>query len=171
MERFWRSAGVMLGKYWLVVLGAVVVLSAVLIPGLSRLEFATGQDSYLNSDSQIATDNEFFQGRFGGEVVVLLFRPSADQDVSGLIDGANGEELQRIEEEIRAIRDDLVFSAITPWTSVQFSDNVIQLLRENNTMTAAVKTHQKESGLSLSEAKQQVEEVMERDGITLGGGQ
>ena len=126
MESFWRAAGVQLGKYWWVVLGVILVVSAVMVPGLGRLEFATGQDSYLNSDSQVAQDNEFFQDRFGGEVVVLLYRPTDGGDITGLIDGANGEELQRIESEIRAIPGDLVFATITPWTSVQFSDNVIQ---------------------------------------------
>ena len=51
---------------------------------------------------------------------------------------------------------------------IQLSDNVVKLLRENNTKTAAVKAHQKETSLSLSEAKKQDETVMERDGISVG---
>ena len=51
---------------------------------------------------------------------------------------------------------------------IQLSDDVIKLLRENNTMTAAVKAHQRETGLSLAEAKKQVEVVMKRDGIKIG---
>ncbi len=123
MEPMWRRAGVLLGKYWLVVLGAVLVISAIVVPGLSRLEFATGQDSYLNSDSQIAIDNEFFQSEFGGEVAVLLFQSEDGRDITGLIDGDNKAEFERIAEEIRAI--DGVLSAITPLTTVQFSENVI----------------------------------------------
>ena len=56
----------------------------------------------------------------------------------------------------------------SPSAEVQLSDEVLSLLRENDTKTAAVKAHQKESGLTLSEAKQQVEEVIERDGIVIG---
>ena len=41
--------------------------------GASKIEFATGQDSYLNPDSQVAIDNVEFQGNFGGETVILLF--------------------------------------------------------------------------------------------------
>ena len=34
MERFWRGAGVALGKYWIVVMGAVVLITVVIAPGL-----------------------------------------------------------------------------------------------------------------------------------------
>ena len=54
------------------VLAVVVVITAVIVPGLRSLEFATGQDSYLNADSQIAKDNELFQSQFGGEVITEI---------------------------------------------------------------------------------------------------
>ena len=51
------------------------------------------------------------------------------------------------------------------------SDDVKKLLHERNTITAAVKLHQEETGLSLAEAKGQVEAVVESEGIVLGGGE
>ena len=94
MERFWRGlANVLTTKRWTVV-GVMVVITAVLAIGLTRVEFATGQDSYLNPSSQIALDNVEFQSSFGGEQVILLF--TADEpgvDVSQLFEGDNLAEL------------------------------------------------------------------------------
>ena len=73
MESFWRASGIALGKHWKWVAASAVVISAILLIGTSRLEFATGQDSYLNPDSQVAIDNVAFQDDFGGETVVMLF--------------------------------------------------------------------------------------------------
>lgn len=45
MEKFWRGVGLYLGKFWYVVLLAVVAITALLYLGLRNIEFATGQDS------------------------------------------------------------------------------------------------------------------------------
>ena len=82
-ERRWRSLGVTLGKQWKAVIAVVVVLTAVMAVGLTRVEFATGQDSYLNPDSQIAIDNVEFQDQFGGETIILLFTAE-----DGAVDGS-----------------------------------------------------------------------------------
>ena len=70
--------------------------------GATQIEFATGQDSYLNSDSQIAIDNREFQGHFGGETVILLF--TADRvrtaDVSDLFVGDNLATLKTINDDL-----------------------------------------------------------------------
>ncbi|MDW3217562.1 MAG: MMPL family transporter [Acidimicrobiales bacterium] len=123
MERIWRSLGLNLGKYWYLVLGAVVVITGVLSIGAGRIEFATGQDSYLNRDSQEALDNVEFQKQFGGEAVILLFTADDDAIVPDLFSDANRAELARIEAELREIEE--VSSVITPLTSVIFSSRII----------------------------------------------
>lgn len=63
--------------------------------GASKLNFATGQDSYLNPSSQIAIDNVEFLDEFGGETVILLFsanEPGVDVTVSTAYERAGGEE-------------------------------------------------------------------------------
>ena len=55
--------------------------ACILALGATRIEFATGQDSYLNPDSQIAIDNVAFQEDFGGETVILLFSGDDDANV------------------------------------------------------------------------------------------
>ena len=100
MESFWRWLGVALGKHWKVVVAAVVLITVVLGLGGRNVEFATGQDSYLNPDSQIAIDNVAFQDDFGGETVILLFSSNDGSDVSKLYEGANLAELERITGEL-----------------------------------------------------------------------
>ena len=123
MESFWRRAGVQLGKQWKVVAAAVVVVTVLLGVGLTRIEFATGQDSYLNPDSQIAIDNVEFQDNFGGETVILLFTAQDGNDISDLYAGTNLAELRRLNVDLAEV--DNVFSVITPLTSLTYSDALI----------------------------------------------
>ncbi len=89
MESFWRWLGVALGKHWKVVAAVVTLITVVFAVGARNIEFATGQDSYLNPDSQIAIDNVAFQDDFGGETVILLFSSTDGSDVSELYEGEN----------------------------------------------------------------------------------
>ena len=123
MEVFWRRTGVSLGKYWKLVTAIVLVLTALFAVGLTNLEFATGQDSYLNPDSQIAEDNVIFQDAFGGETVILLFSANGDAEVQDLFAGENLATLERITEELRGV--DEAYSVVTPLVSLQFADNLI----------------------------------------------
>ncbi len=119
MESFWRWLGVALGKYWKIVVAAVVLITLVLGLAGRNVEFATGQDSYLNPDSQIAIDNVAFQDDFGGETVILLFTSTDGSDVSELYEGENLAELQRITEELDGVEG--AYAVVTPLTSLQFS--------------------------------------------------
>jgi hydrophobe/amphiphile efflux-3 (HAE3) family protein len=125
MEQFWRTAGLQLGKQWKAVLAVVIVLTGVLAIGATQIEFATGQDSYLNPDSQIAIDNVEFQNNFGGETVILLFtaQEGADVDVSDLLKGDNLAEFRRLNDELAAVPE--VYSVITPLTSLTFSSELV----------------------------------------------
>src|SRR5690348_10194532 len=104
MERFWRGAGVALGKRWKWVIAGLVLVTVLLGLGATRIEFATGQDSYLNPDSQTAIDNREYQSYFGGETVILLFSANRDDvDVTDLFEGENLATLQSINDGLREI--------------------------------------------------------------------
>ncbi len=122
-EQAWRSLGIWLGAKWKLVLAGAVLITAILVPGLLMAEFATGQDSYLNDDSQIALDNVEFQDQFGGETVILLFSAKEGNDISDLFVGTNLAELSRLTEELRGV--DGVYSVITPLVSVTYSEALI----------------------------------------------
>jgi uncharacterized protein len=123
MERFWRWLGVALGKYWKFVIGVVVLITVVLGIAARNIEFATGQDSYLNPESQIAIDNVGFQDDFGGETVILLFTSNDGSDVSRLYEGANLAELQRLTAELEEVNG--AYAVVTPYTSLEFSANLL----------------------------------------------
>jgi predicted RND superfamily exporter protein len=123
VEAFWRNAGVQLGKHWKLVLLALAVITVVLGVGLTRNEFATGQDSYLNPDSQVAIDNEGFQEEFGGEAIILLFEATGDADITDLFLGANLEEQRRITAALGEIEN--VASVVTPLNALTFSDALV----------------------------------------------
>ncbi|MDX2379500.1 MAG: MMPL family transporter [Acidimicrobiia bacterium] len=123
MEQFWRATGVALGKYWKIVAAVVVVLTILFGFGLRNLEFATGQDSYLNPESQIAEDNVIFQEAFGGETVILLFTATGDAEVPDLFEGENLVTLTEITEELAAI--DEAYAVVTPLVSLEFADNLL----------------------------------------------
>ena len=123
MEQFWRNTGVQLGKHWKAVAAVMVVITGVLAIGATRIEFATGQDSYLNPDSQIAIDNVEFQEDFGGETIILLFSAEDGSDVSDLFVGDNLTKLQAMTAEIEQV--DGVYSAITPYTSLVYSSSLV----------------------------------------------
>ena len=40
--------------------------------GITQLEFATGQDSYLNKDEQVYKDSVAYQDLFGGQAMLTL---------------------------------------------------------------------------------------------------
>ncbi|MEZ5380760.1 MAG: MMPL family transporter [Microthrixaceae bacterium] len=123
MERFWRASGIQLGKYWWAVLGAMLAITALLGLGLPKLEFATGQDSYLNDDSQIAIDNVRYQENFGGETAILLFQAQEGHDITELFQGENLEEMRRLEAELREIPE--VYAVLAPLTAVQYSEAIV----------------------------------------------
>ncbi|MGA9277978.1 MMPL family transporter, partial [Ilumatobacter sp.] len=136
MENFWRNTGVRLGKHWKVVAVVTTVITAVLALGATKIEFATGQDSYLNPDSQIAIDNVEFQDDFGGETIILLFSAEEGSDISDLFVGDNLTKLQDMSEEIAAVEG--VYSTVTPYTSLEYSSSLVGGPTGTQALTSAV---------------------------------
>ncbi len=150
MENFWRSAGIQIGKYWYAVIALMVVITGLLTFGLQQLEFATGQDSYLNSDSQIAIDNEAYQDDFGGEAAILLFEAQDGSDISDLFAGENLAELERMESELREIPE--VYTVVAPLTAVEYSEALVIEDVGTNALLGALEREPDPDGLAAREA-------------------
>ncbi len=125
MQRFWMWLGLELGRRagLVAVLGLLITLG--LGAGISQLEFATGQDSYLNADDQVYIDNVEYQDLFGGQAMLVLFTAEDGADIGDVMSPANQAEMDRVAAELEA-HPDLVQSVISPKTALAWSDSLIQ---------------------------------------------
>ncbi len=154
MERFWRSFGRALGRHWVLVTLAVVAVTVVLAVGFARVDFATGQDSYLNPASQVAKDNVAYQDAFGGETVILLFEMDEGTDVADLFTPANIAEFERVEAELRAIPE--VYAVVSPFTSMEFSHEIAVSGVGTNALISAAERETDPAAQALRQADIQV---------------
>ncbi|CAO5183170.1 putative RND superfamily exporter [Frankia sp. AiPs1] len=107
----------------------IVALVALLVTvilgfGLTRLEFTTSQDNYLNSDSRIARDNVDYQSLFGGEAMVTLFTVAPGSTTADLFTSRNIAQWRTLQHDLDASPH--VSSTITPLTALEFTDNLVR---------------------------------------------
>lgn len=123
MRRVWAWMALNFGRRagLVGVIGLVVTL--VLGLGITQLEFATGQDSYLNEDEETYKDSVAYQDLFGGQAMVSLFTMDEGQTVADLFTPANIEHLRQVEEDLRATEG--VLSVISPLTALEFTQNMV----------------------------------------------
>ena len=124
MDRFWRRAGHAISARTMAVVAVVVVITIVLGAGLSRLDFATGQDSYIEKSSTEARDNERYQELFGGESMVVLFSMPEGKTVVDLFTEANIARFEQLEATLHEEGNGLQ-SAITPLTALSWTADII----------------------------------------------
>lgn len=123
MRKLLASMAVNFGKHAAIVGVAVFVVTVILGAGASKLEFATGQDSYLNDDDQIAIDNEAYQDLFGGQAMVTLFTMDEGTTVTDLFTPGNIAKMQAVEAELTSTEG--VLSVVTPLTALQFTQDIV----------------------------------------------
>lgn len=124
MRRFWSASGLVLGKYVQWVLIVVALITAALVAfGATKLEFATSQDSYLNSDEQIAIDNEQYQELFGGQAMVTLWTARGDRTAADFFTEANIAELERVEARLRS--SERFTSVVSPITALTWTERLV----------------------------------------------
>ena len=130
MRRLWANAGVFLGKYVYAVLGVMLVVTVILAAiGLPRLDFATGQESFLNEDEQIAIDNEQYQDLFGGQAMVSLFVAEPNVSILDLFTPENVAQMEAVEAELREARapdgEPRFDAVISPLTALRFTEALV----------------------------------------------
>jgi hydrophobe/amphiphile efflux-3 (HAE3) family protein len=124
MQRFWSWLAVRAGKHAGIVSVVGLLVTLVLGLGITRLQFETGQDSYLNPEDQVYKDNVEYQSLFGGQAILVLFEAKDGGTISDIMDADNQASMDAIADELR--RSDLVESVITPKTALQWTDNLLQ---------------------------------------------
>lgn len=123
MKNPWRPIGRALSGRTLITLGVVLVVTLGLLVGAQRLDFATGQDSYIDRSSQVAKDNERYQTLFGGESMVVLFTVAPGKSVVDLFDSANIAQLREVESQLDA--SDSIQSVVSPLTLLTWTQDLI----------------------------------------------
>jgi hydrophobe/amphiphile efflux-3 (HAE3) family protein len=125
MQRFWSWLAVQLGKRagLVALIGLLVTLIAAY--GTTKLTFATGQDSYLNSDDQVAIDNVEYQDLFGGEAMLVLITADPGKDVVDIASAANLAQYTAAAEQLKA-HPESIEAVVSPTTGLEWSDRLIQ---------------------------------------------
>jgi hydrophobe/amphiphile efflux-3 (HAE3) family protein len=124
MQKFWSWLAVNLGRHAGMVGAIGLVFTIVIGFGITRLEFATGQDSYLNRDSEVYKDNVEYQELFGGQAMLSLITMQGDAKVEDLF---TPEGIATMEEVAERLEDSGHASAVvTPLTALEFSHRLVQ---------------------------------------------
>ena len=123
MRKFWSKLAVVLGKRVGLVAAVGLLITGILGFGVTKLEFATGQDSYLNASDQVAKDNVAYQDLFGGQIMIVLFTMDDGHTVDELATPANREVLEAAKAELEA--NPHVLTVVSPIDALQFSQNLL----------------------------------------------
>jgi hydrophobe/amphiphile efflux-3 (HAE3) family protein len=137
MQRFWSYIAVQLGKHaiWVTVVGLFVTVG--LGFGITQLDFSTGQDSYLNRDSQVYKDNVVYQRLFGGQAMLTVIRMAPGHTVDELFTGGGTQQLQDFQDSLQHSGE--VESVVSPLTLLRFSDALVKSPDGNPANSVAAK--------------------------------
>ena len=123
MLKFWSWLAVNLGRRAGVVSVVGLVVTIAIGLGITQLDFATGQESYLNEDEQVAIDNVAYQDLFGGQAMLSVISMDEGHTVDELF---TTEGIATFEQVGDAIRDsDGVLGVISPLTALEFSSSLV----------------------------------------------
>jgi len=101
VQRFWGYLGLELGKRAGLVSIVGLLLTIGLGLGITQLEFATGQDSYLNKDEDVYEDSVAYQDLFGGQAMLSLVTMDEGRSVTDLFTPENLATWEAVEAELR----------------------------------------------------------------------
>ncbi|MEY2434177.1 MAG: uncharacterized protein QOC92_3902 [Acidimicrobiaceae bacterium] len=124
MQRFWSWLAVELGKRAGVVSIVGLLITVVLGLGITRLDFATGQDSYLNKSDQVFKDNLAYQDLFGGQAMLTVVSMDQGHTVDELFNANGRQQFATLHDTLTATGK--YKGVITPLVVLQFSDNLVQ---------------------------------------------
>jgi hydrophobe/amphiphile efflux-3 (HAE3) family protein len=124
VERFWRFIAVELGKHAGLVSVIGLLVTLILGFGITRLDFSTGQDSYLNKSDTVYKDNVDYQRLFGGQAMLTLVTMEKGHTVNELFTPENQAKWRAVESQIA--KGDGIVGVISPRTVLEFSDGLVQ---------------------------------------------
>lgn len=123
MAKFWSWLAVNLGRHAGMVAAIGLVFTIVVGFGITRLEFATGQDSYLNRDSEVYRDNVEYQELFGGQAMLSVISMQDAARVEDLFTPEGIATMQEVEQRLDESGQTL--GVVSPLTALEFSNNLV----------------------------------------------
>ena len=131
MQKYWAWLGLNLGKHAGIVSIVGLLITITLGFGITKLEFATGQDSYLNKNEDVYKNSLAYQDLFGGQAMVTLVTLGEGEELTDLFTPEDVAQWEAIEAEIKETGGDDIFGVVTPLTALQFTnDLVLPAIRE-----------------------------------------
>ncbi len=124
MERFWSWLAVTLGKRAGLVSIIGLLITVTLGAGITRLEFTSGQDAYLNTTDQVYKDNVAYQKLFGGEAMLTVITMDKGHTVAELLNDQNRPKLVATGKKLAANKKDIL-GVITPVDALNLSNNLV----------------------------------------------
>ena len=150
MRTWWRSIGTWLSRHTLMVAVASLTATAVMAIGLLRLDFATGQDSYIDPSSQVAKDNRAYQSLFGGENMVVLFSVDDGRNLVDLFTSANVQQFDAVEATLA--KDPSIVSVVSPVKLLQWTNDLITKGAASEILARTIERDPSEAGKALRQA-------------------
>jgi hydrophobe/amphiphile efflux-3 (HAE3) family protein len=137
MQRFWSYIAVQLGKhaYWVTGIGLVVTILLGL--GITQLQFATGQDSYLNKSDHVYKDNVVYQRLFGGEAMLTVIQVPEGHKIDEIFTPEGVAAMKKFTKTVE--ESGQVAAVVSPLTGLEYSDALVQSPSGNPTDSAAGK--------------------------------
>ncbi len=130
MQRFWSWLAVEVGKRASVVALVGLIITLVLGFGVTKLDFATGQDSYLNKGEQTYKDSVAYQDLFGGQAMLGVVTMDDGHTIDEIFDAEGIAQFESMHDELSAMKDDagepVYVSIITPLIALEYTDDLIQ---------------------------------------------
>jgi predicted RND superfamily exporter protein len=121
VRKFWSNLAVQLGKRAGLVSVVGLLVTAILGFGITKLDFATGQDSYLNKSDQVAKDNVEYQSLFGGQIMIVLLTMDPGTTVADLAEPANRLAIQQAKAELE--KSPHVLTVVSPIDTLIYSQS------------------------------------------------
>jgi len=123
VQRFWSWLAVQLGKRAGMVSVIGLLITIALGFGITRLDFATGQDSYLNKSDQVYKDNLAYQDLFGGQAILSVITMDEGHTVDELFQPANRRKFEELHSTLTATG--AYHGVLTPVTVLGFSSTLV----------------------------------------------
>ncbi|MEY2459613.1 MAG: uncharacterized protein QOG30_1443, partial [Acidimicrobiaceae bacterium] len=137
MQRFWSNVAVQLGKRAGVVSVVGLLITVGLGLGIAKLDFATGQDSYLNKSDQAYKDNVAYQDLFGGQAMLTVVTMSEGHTVDELLTAPGRQQFTSLHDTLVATGK--YKGVITPVSVLELSDNLVKSADGNPLDSVAAK--------------------------------